>query len=113
VFAFVGRHTPPPPPGAAPPPLWGNPAIITERLAAGFETPFFERGVMVFPALSIQHYRLFNERAIGPLEKLVESLAGDPEKLAAVRAEFETLARPYYADNLMRQDYLMTRAVAR
>jgi hypothetical protein len=68
---------------------------------------------MVIPALSLQHFRLFSERSISPLEKLVESLAGDPEKLAAVRAELDALARPYHADNLMRQDYLMTRAVAR
>ena len=53
-----------------------NPAVCAERLAAGFQTPFFERGIMVIPALSLQHFRLFSERSISPLEKLVESLAG-------------------------------------
>src|SRR5689334_608000 len=43
MFALVGRNSPPPPPGAAAPPLWGNPAIIGERLAGGFGEPFFER----------------------------------------------------------------------
>ena len=33
------------------------------------------------------------------------------EKLAALRGEFEALARPYLADNLVRQDYLLTRAI--
>ena len=68
---------------------------------------------MRFPALSLEHFRLFLEQSIGPLQKLVESLAGDPATLAALRAEFVALAQPYYADNIIHQDYLMTRAGAR
>ena len=113
IIEFIGRISPPPPAGVAPPPLWGNPATVAERLAVGFEMPFFERGVMLYPALSIQHYRLFNERAIGPMQKIVESLAGDPQKLAALRGEFDALARPYFANNLVRQDYLLIRATTR
>jgi SAM-dependent methyltransferase len=113
MFAFVGRNSPPPPPGAAPPPQWGSPAIITERLAAGFEPPFFARGTMTFPALSVEHYRLFMEKSVGPMQKLVEALAGDPAKLAAVRTEFDALMKPYYWDNVMHQDFIMTRAKAR
>jgi SAM-dependent methyltransferase len=113
MFAFIGRHSPPPPAGAEPPPKWGNPAIITERLAPHFAAPFFERGTMAFPALSLQHFRLFMERSIGPLQKLVESLAGEPEKLESLRTEYEALAAPYYADNVMHQDFLLTRAHAR
>jgi SAM-dependent methyltransferase len=113
MFAFVGRHTPPPPPGAAPPPQWGNPHLISERLEAHFEAPFFARGTMNFPALSLAHYRMFMERSVGPMQKLVQSLSADPEKLAAVRAEFETLAHPYYAENVVVQDYILTRARAR
>lgn len=112
LFAFVGRHSPPPPPGASPPPQWGNPGIIGERLAHGFGPPFFERGTMIFPALSVEHYRLFMERSVGPMQKLVEALAGAPDKLAAVRAEFDALALPYFATNVVRQDYLLTRAAA-
>lgn len=113
MFAFVGRHSPPPPAGASPPPQWGNPALIAERLGERFDAPFFERGTMAFPALSLPHYRLFMERSVGPMQKLVERLAGEPEKLAAVRAEFDTLVAPYYADNLVTQGYLLTRAQAR
>lgn len=111
MFAFVSRHMPPPPPGAAPPPQWGHVGIVTERLAAaGFAAPFFTRGTMYIPALSLAHFRLFMEGSVGPMQKLVERLAGDAAALAAVRQEFEDLARPYFSDNLMHQSYLFTRA---
>jgi len=112
MFAFVGRNAPPPPAGASPPPQWGNPAVITERLAASFDAPFFARGTMTFPALSIDHFRLFMESSVGPMQKLVESFADDPKKLSAIRAEFDALARPYYWENEVHQDYLLTRANA-
>lgn len=112
MFAMVGRHLPPPP-GAAPPPLWGDPKVVTERLSPYFEAPFFERGTMIFPALSLAHYREFVEQTVGPVRKLVESLAGEPTKLASVRAELEALATPYYVDNEVRQDFLMSSAIAK
>ena len=43
----------------------------------------------------------------------MESSAKEPERLAALRAEFEALAAPYYFGNVIRQDYLLTRAKAR
>ncbi|WP_395316876.1 class I SAM-dependent methyltransferase [Variovorax sp. UC74_104] len=113
MFAFIGRNSPPPPAGASPPPQWGNPAIVTERLGQHFDAPFFGRGTMHFPALSIGHFRLFLERSVGPMRKLVEGLADDPQKLAALRAEFDALAEPYYVDNVVHQSYLLTRARAR
>jgi len=113
IFAFVGRHSPPPPPGAAPPPQWGNVGVISERLAVGFEQPFFMRGVMDVAALSVAHYRMFMEKSVGPMRKLVEQLAADPDQLASVRAAFDAMVTPYYRDNLVCQDFLMTRAMAR
>ena len=114
LFAFIARHSPPPPPGLAPPPQWGNPSMITERLAASFEAPFFARGIMVVPALSLNHYRLFMETSVGPMQKLIELLAAtDAAKLAAIRAEFDALSEPYYRENEVHQDYLLTRAKAR
>ena len=112
MFAFVGRNSPPLPPGAAPPPQWGNPTVVAERLSNRFGAPFFERGVMRFSALSIPHFRLFMERSVGPIQKLVESMAAEPQKLERFRAEFEALAAPYHFDNVMHQDYLLTRAQA-
>ena len=68
-FAFVGRNSPPPPAGAAPPPLWGNPAIVAERLAAGFERTVLRARRHAISALSVEHFRLFMETSIGPLRK--------------------------------------------
>jgi SAM-dependent methyltransferase len=113
MFELIGRNSPPPPPGAAAPPLWGNPAIIGERLASAFGEPFFERGMMTFPALSLAHYRRFLEASIGPLRKVIENLADAPDRLSRFRAAFDSLAAPYYIDNQIQQSYLLTRAPVR
>jgi SAM-dependent methyltransferase len=113
MFAFIGRHAPPLPEGASPPPQWGHPATITERLGAAFSPPFFARGAMHLPALSLPHYRLFLEQTIGPMQKLVAKLASTPEQLQQFRAEFEAIAADYFVDNHVHQDYLLTRAQAR
>jgi hypothetical protein len=43
--------------------------------------------------------------------KLVDMLsASDPAGLAEFRREYDTLVAPYFADNVVRQDYLLTRA---
>jgi SAM-dependent methyltransferase len=113
LFAFVGKNSPPPPPGAAAPPQWGSPGVVAERLGDKFEAPFFSRGVMSFPALSLAHFREFMECSVGPVQKLMEASSKEPERLAVLRAEFETLAMPYYFGNVIRQEYLLTRAKAR
>jgi hypothetical protein len=68
---------------------------------------------MQFPTLSLSHFREFAERSVGPIQKLIESSAKEPERLAGLRAELETLAAPYYFGNVIRQEYLLTRAKAR
>jgi hypothetical protein len=66
---------------------------------------------MLVPALSVQNYRDYLERAAGPMLRVVESLgASDPAGLARFRAEYDVLVSPYFEDNLVRQDYLFTRA---
>ena len=67
---------------------------------------------MHFPALSVQNYRAHLERTAGPMLKLVEALsASDPARLAQFRREYDALVAPYFEDNVVRQDYLLTRAV--
>ena len=110
-LALIGRHMPPPP-GAAPPPLWGDPNIIRERLGTAVRDIVFARDKICAPALSVQHFREMTERTAGSVLKLVESLiSADPAKLAAIRRELDALATQYFEDNVVSQDYLMTRAV--
>jgi SAM-dependent methyltransferase len=109
--ALAARYSPPPSTPVAPPMLWGDPEVIEQRLGTAVEAIRFERATMPVPALSLAHFRGGVERAAGPLIKLIEALsATDPTRLASFRAEFDAIVAPYFADNLVRQDYLMTSA---
>jgi hypothetical protein len=66
---------------------------------------------MLCPALSLKHYIGFLERTVGPMIKLVQSLAStEPARLTEFRRAYEELVRPYFENNVVRQDYLLTRA---
>jgi len=111
-FHLMGSYMPPLPPNVSPPPLWGDPNIVRERLGDKVKGIAFDRGRMLVPALSPQHFRETIERTAGPVVKLVEILStSDPAKLATLRRDYESLIAEYWEDNLVRQDYLMTRAV--
>lgn len=111
MFALVGKYGPTPPPGIAPPPMWGDTKVVRERLGAAVTDLRFARRAMLVQVLSVQHHRLLMERNIGPLTKVVEALEGsDPAKLASLRTELEQLIAQYFEENIMRQDYLLTRA---
>jgi SAM-dependent methyltransferase len=112
IFVLTARYLPPPPSGVAPPGQWGEPAVVRERLGSRVRDLRFDRRTMRIPVLSVQHQRELFERTSGPVRKLIEVLsATDPVKLSAYRAECEALIGEYYADNVLRQDYLMTRAI--
>ena len=111
-FRLVGSYMPPPPPGVSPAPQWGDVAIVRERLGSAVKDVVFDRACMLVPALSVLNYRDHIEHTAGPMLKLVESLsASDPARLAQFRREYDALVAPYFEDNIIRQDYLMTRAV--
>lgn len=109
MFALVGKFIPPPP-GVAAPPQWGDPNIIRQRLGDAVTDIVFDRSVMVFPALSPQHYRKSIEETLGPVVKLVAALKDEPAKLAAFRGELDSFVARYFENNMVRQHYLMTRA---
>jgi SAM-dependent methyltransferase len=113
MFTFIADYAPPPPPGLdapAPPALWGDPAIVRERLGAKVTQLTFKRGTLIAPALSVAHFRVAQEKTIGPLTKIVASLENDPAKLAQLRADFEAMAGDVYDDNAIQMPFLMTRA---
>jgi SAM-dependent methyltransferase len=112
MFALTGKYAPPPPPGVSPPGQWGDPNTIRERLGSAVKDIRFARDVMHLQMLSPQHYRLFMETNFGPAKKLIEGLdKSDPAKANALRRELEQLAAEYFENNVLRQDYLLTRAV--
>jgi SAM-dependent methyltransferase len=112
IFAITAKYMPPPPPGVAPPTLWGDPNVIRDRLGNQVRDLTFDRATMLVPVLSLNHQRELFEKTAGPVRKLVEMLsATDPSKLEIYRGEVRALSATYYADNVLRQDYLMTRAI--
>jgi len=107
----LGARYMPAPPGIASPLLWGEPTIIRERLGSAVEDIVFDRASIVVPALSPEHYRATLEQSAGPLIKVVASLgATAPDRLRIFRQEFDSIVREYLEDNLVRQDYLLTRS---
>ncbi|MBX3220156.1 MAG: class I SAM-dependent methyltransferase [Labilithrix sp.] len=111
MFALVAAHSPPPPPGVPPSTSWGDPAVVRERLGGGVREVTFDRAMMRFPMLSPQHFRIFIEENVGPFTRVVKTLEGEASKLASFRRELEQIAAVYFEDNVVRQDFLLTRAV--
>lgn len=110
-MALTGRYMPPPPPGIVSPVLWGDPNVVKERLANKVVDLAFDRGSLHVSALSPQNYRAHIERNAGPIVKLVESLtANAPERLHGFRQQFDSIVARFFRDNIVRQDYLLSRA---
>lgn len=112
MFTMLSRYMPPPPIETPPPTLWGEPNVVRQRLGDAVKDVVFARGTMIVPTLSPQHNRERSEKTAGPVIKLVETLSSkDPEKLNAFRREFDALVEDQLEDNVLRQGFLMTRAV--
>ncbi|MGH8507075.1 MAG: class I SAM-dependent methyltransferase [Stenotrophobium sp.] len=112
MFALTSAYLPPPP-GAAPPPAWGDTGVVRQRLGTAVRDLRFQRDEMSIPALSPQHFRASVELTLGPVIKLLQSLQGNPEKLAQYRAELDALINQFFTHNRVRQSYLMTQAIKR
>ncbi len=108
-FALGAKYIPPAP-GAAPVGQWGEPSVVRERLGAAVNDVHFERGIIPWPALSAAHYRAVQEAKAGPFVRAVNALKGQPERLAAYRREYDELVAPYLQDNVVKLEYLLTRA---
>lgn len=101
----------PPPPGVPSPVLWGDVGVVRERLGDRVERLHTERGIMAVPALSPAHWRRFQEAKAGPFIRTAQALQADPQKLGAWRAEMDEMVEEYLLDNVVRHEYLLTRAV--
>jgi SAM-dependent methyltransferase len=111
LFLINSKYVPPPP-GVPPNVAWGDPAVVERRLGSAVRDLHFERGLMQFPALSPQHYQHTTE-TMGPGVRLVEALQKEPAKLTAFRREVVSTVTPYFRDNAVQMEYLLTRAEKR
>jgi SAM-dependent methyltransferase len=110
IFTLVSSYLPPPPPGVSPPVQWGEPSIVRERLGDAVSDLIFRRSQLLSPTLSPQHTRSMMEKTAGPVVKLVQALsASDPAKLVQFRRDLEALIAEFATDNVVAQDFLMTR----
>ena len=110
MFALTASYLPPPDPRPAPPAQWGDPNVVQQRLGSAVRDVTFDRGTQVTPALSPQHYRHLLEQAGGPIVRLIQALKDDPARLAHFRRDYDELVSQYFDGNVVRQDFLMTRA---
>ena len=111
IFALSASYMPPPPPGVAPPAQWGDPGVVRQRLGSAVRDIVFDRATMLIPTLSPSHHRTASEKTSGPMVRLVAALtASNPAKLEEFRRAYDSLASEYFENNLLRQDYLITRA---
>lgn len=108
-FSLNAKYVPPPT-GVASPVQWGDIGVVRERLGDAVHKLHVERGIMSVPALSARHLRLFQEAKAGPFIRTVQALEVDPERLKAWRAEMDEVVGEYLHDNIVRHEYLLTRA---
>jgi ubiquinone/menaquinone biosynthesis C-methylase UbiE len=112
VFLMTARYLPPPPVEIPSPAIWGDPNVVRQRFGSAVRDLKFDRRTIWIPSLSPQHNRVYMEKTAGPVIRMVEVLSeSDPAKLEEFRREYEALVSEYRSDNLIRQDYLLTRAI--
>ena len=110
LFSLNAKYVPPPQ-GITSPVQWGDIAIVRQRLGDSVKHLHSERGIMGIPALSPQHVRLLQEAKAGTFIRTVLALQQDPARLAAWRKEVDELIGEYLRDNIVRHEYLLTRAI--
>lgn len=94
MFKITGKHLPPPPGAPDPPVLWGDEAVVRERLRDGVSslvlTPFMAQFRLPFSVPeTVEFYRTY----YGPTQKAFAALPED--KQPALRRDMENLFEQY------------------
>jgi len=110
LFSLNAKYVPPPQ-GIASPVQWGDVATVRQRLGENVKNLHSERGIMGIPTLSPRHLRMFQEAKTGPFIRAVQALQNDPERLESWRKEVDEMVSEYLHDNVVRHEYLLTRAI--
>lgn len=109
-FSLIAKYIPPPQ-GVPSPVLWGDVATVRQRLGDSVTRIHQERGIMGIPALTPKHLRLIQEAKTGPFIRAVQALQQYPDRLEAWRKEMDEMLSEYLHDNVVRHEYLLTRAI--
>ena len=110
-FKLIESFSEPLPSEVASPVLWGDMAVIEDRLKDHFNQIEFGRDTMFAPTMSPAHMLKLFEKNAGPLANLVKALANDPTKLSNLRNAALELIENFFSNNFLRQDFLMTRCI--
>ncbi len=110
-FKLIESFSQPLSPEVSSPVLWGDMAVIEDRLKDHFDQIEFGRDTMFAPTMSPAHMLKLFEKNAGPLANLVKGLADDPTKLSDLRNAALVLIEKFFSNNFLRQDFLMTRCV--
>jgi SAM-dependent methyltransferase len=93
-FATLGKHAPAPPPGFQPPPLWGSKEHLDELF--GDRVRWTTERVELLPCdefetpeALVDYYKV----NFGPTISIYDSVADDPERLAALESDFLAFAQ--------------------
>ena len=94
---------------------WGNPDTIQRLLVNRSSDEIlkdihFERGVVKIPVLSPNHYWARNSTKSGSVIQAIQTIK-DHSKIEALKKDMLEAIAPYYKDNEMRLDYLITIAI--
>ncbi len=87
-FGALAPYAPPPPPGALPPLMWGSEEHVRELFGDRLESLEMTRRTYVERADSPSGYRDFVKVTFGPVIAIYASLAGEPERAAALDRDF-------------------------
>jgi ubiquinone/menaquinone biosynthesis C-methylase UbiE len=87
-FAVFAPCMPPPPPEALPPVLWGSEDHVRELFGDRVSWPRLERRVYVERTADPAAYCTLCKETFGPIVTVYESLADDPEAVAALDRSF-------------------------
>lgn len=108
MFRVLGKYVPPQA-GIPSPMEWGVPEVVRQRLGDTVEGLVFDRGVVRFYALSAAHFWHIFATFYGPAISAIEAVGADRVE-ALSRGAVDALL-PFFRDNAMHMDYLLTRAV--
>jgi ubiquinone/menaquinone biosynthesis C-methylase UbiE len=92
---------------------WGSPELIHRLiLECSHDTIgdiHFERGIVKIPVLSPNHYWKMMSTRSGPVIQPIQTIK-EPSKIEALKKDVLEDIAPYYKDNELKLDYLITKA---